>query len=234
MDGAVHTLRKDFDEEAMRRAIVRDDGEPFDFGKLHAAASTPTEKERKPTLSVEEELKRALDEAAALRDEARAQAERARAAEQEARARAEAEAAKARDAALLLKKAIEAERQRAEEALRAELDARKRAEEEAQYAKRIGEAGQVDAQKLKEENERLKAGLRDIVAQLQEAAAMQPFDKRLREILNQLEKLAPSPKKEKPPTPEDVKSLAEELERTRAEVKRLHEEMERLRKKLEK
>jgi RNA polymerase sigma factor (sigma-70 family) len=70
-DGSVHTLRKDFDEKAMRAAITINGGEVFDIDQLHTLKK-PTGAERG------EGDGRVRDENAALIEEARRSAELAR------------------------------------------------------------------------------------------------------------------------------------------------------------
>jgi hypothetical protein len=41
VDGSVHSLRPDFDEKEMRKAIIRDDGEVFDLDRLELPKTKP-------------------------------------------------------------------------------------------------------------------------------------------------------------------------------------------------
>ncbi len=142
-DGTIRTLRKDFDEEQMRRAIVRDDGLAVEWEELEAAAPTRPKAE-KPKPTADEELQKLRAEAKRLLYESQIRA--AQAASTEERARAASQQAK------------EAELQR------------ERAEVAQRQAEALAEQARADALVLKAENERLRAALREIAAQVQKLA----------------------------------------------------------------
>jgi RNA polymerase sigma factor (sigma-70 family) len=105
-DGAVAALKREFDEKAMRLAITRDDGEVQDIQNLKA--ESPKARAKAPRKEpAQEEVQRAMEEAAAARDLANREAQRAEELAVMLKREVEATRARAKQSEAMLRKALE-------------------------------------------------------------------------------------------------------------------------------